>query len=41
MKGIEAVFQKYLGIAVYKPQNPLLVTPIGIAMSIPSVKEKA
>lgn len=41
LKGIEAVFQKYLGIAVYKPKNPLLVTPIGIAMSIPSVKEKA
>ena len=41
LKGIETVFQKYLGIAVYKPQNPLLVTPIGIAMSIPSVKEKA
>lgn len=41
LKGIETVFQKYLGITVYKPENPLLVTPIGIAMSIPSVKEKA
>lgn len=30
--GIEAVFQKYTAIQTTKPYNPLLVTPIGIAM---------
>lgn len=39
LKGIENVFQKYLGLAAYKPQDPLLITPIGIAMSVPSGKE--
>lgn len=36
LKGIESVFQKYLGVDTYKPENPLLITPIGIAMSIPT-----
>lgn len=40
LEGIEQVFQKYLGIDTYKPLDPLLVTPIGIAMSIPSEKEE-
>lgn len=29
----EKVFEKELGIKVYKPYNPLLVTPLGIAMN--------
>lgn len=33
LKGIESVFQKYISIKSIKPYNPLLVTPIGIAMS--------
>ncbi|MBV7273494.1 ethanolamine utilization protein EutJ [Clostridium thailandense] len=33
LKGIENVFQKYTSIKAIKPYNPLLVTPIGIAMS--------
>lgn len=33
MPGIEDVFEKNLGIKVVKPDNPLLVTPIGIAKS--------
>lgn len=32
LKGIEDVFSKYTGVPVVKPENPLLVTPIGIAM---------
>lgn len=37
-KGIQDVFEAYIGIKTYKPENPLLVTPIGIALSIPSVE---
>lgn len=37
-KGIQDVFEAYTGIKTYKPENPLLVTPIGIALSIPSVE---
>lgn len=33
LKDIEQVFQKYTGIKTIKPYNPLLVTPIGIAMN--------
>lgn len=33
LPGIEEVFEKYIGIKTLKPYNPLLVTPIGIAMS--------
>lgn len=33
MPGIEDVFEQRLGIKVVKPDNPLLVTPIGIAKS--------
>ena len=33
MPGVEDVFEKRLGIKVVKPDNPLLVTPIGIAKS--------
>lgn len=39
LEGIETVFRKYLAIDTFKPQDPLLITPIGIAMSIPSEKE--
>ncbi len=35
LEGIEKVFEKYTGIKSYKAGNPLLVTPIGIAMSVP------
>lgn len=34
LQGIDSVFENYTGIKSYKPDNPLLVTPIGIAMSI-------
>lgn len=33
LKGMESVIQKYININTIKPYNPLLVTPIGIAMS--------
>lgn len=33
LKGMEKVIQKYININTIKPYNPLLVTPIGIAMS--------
>ena len=33
MTGIEEVFEKVLGIPTIKPNNPFLVTPIGIAMN--------
>jgi len=36
LDGIDGVFRSYTGIQSYKPDNPLLVTPIGIAMSIPA-----
>lgn len=36
LEGIEDVFEKYTGIKSYKAKNPLLVTPIGIAMSVPA-----
>ena len=31
--GMEAIIEQETGIAVYKPNNPLLVTPAGIAMN--------
>jgi len=37
LRGIENVFEKYTRIPTRKPENPLLVTPIGIAMSIRSI----
>ncbi len=33
LEGIEAIIQKKTGIPTYKPQNPMFVTPLGIAMS--------
>jgi len=36
LKNIEGVFKDYIGIPTYKPANPLLITPIGIAMSVQS-----
>lgn len=32
LSGIEEVFARELGIRTYKPSNPLLVTPLGIAL---------
>lgn len=40
MTGIEQVFENQLGIPVVKPDKPLLVTPIGIAMNCFTEKEK-
>ena len=31
--GIETVIEKKTGIPTYKPENPMFVTPLGIAMS--------
>jgi len=31
-KKFESVFEKYLNIKIVKPKNPLLITPLGIAM---------
>ncbi len=33
MENYESVFEKMLGISVLKPVNPILVTPLGIALS--------
>ncbi|KAA8676571.1 ethanolamine utilization protein EutJ [Clostridium sp. HV4-5-A1G] len=33
LKNIESIFKKYTGIETIKPYNPLLVTPMGIAMN--------
>lgn len=33
LAGMESIIQNYLGIPVFKPENPLLITPIGIAMN--------
>lgn len=32
LTGMENIFRKYTGLAVFKPENPLLVTPVGIAL---------
>lgn len=33
LSGIETVIEKKTGIPTYKPENPMFVTPLGIAMS--------
>lgn len=33
LEGVEKIFEKELGIKTYKPHNPFLVTPVGIAMN--------
>ncbi|MHC6179014.1 ethanolamine utilization protein EutJ [Clostridium sp. JNZ X4-2] len=33
LKNIESIFEKYTGIKTIKPYNPLLITPMGIAMN--------
>ena len=33
LTGVETVFEKETGIPTYKPENPFLVTPAGIAMN--------
>ena len=33
LTGIEGAIEKRLGIPVYKPANPMFVTPLGIALS--------
>jgi len=35
MPGIEDVFRERLGVLVSKPPNPMMVTPLGIAMNVP------
>lgn len=32
LSGIEAIIEKQVGIATHKPQNPMFVTPLGIAL---------
>lgn len=32
LTGIEAIIEKQVGIATHKPQNPMFVTPLGIAL---------
>jgi len=39
LNGVEDVFRNYTGLAVFKPDNPLLITPIGIAMAHQGQKE--
>jgi len=34
-EGIEDVFAERLGIPVFKPPHPMMVTPLGIAMNVP------
>lgn len=34
LEGVEEIIEKYTGIKTVKPHNPLLATPIGIAMSV-------
>ena len=33
LSGIEDIIGKKTGIPTYKPENPMFVTPLGIAMS--------
>lgn len=33
LTGIESIFEKKTGITTIKPENPFLVTPVGIAMN--------
>lgn len=33
LPGMEAIFEKAVGVRTHKPANPLLVTPLGIALS--------
>jgi len=37
LAGIEDIFADCLGVPVYKPPNPMMVTPVGIAMNVPSI----
>ena len=39
LEGIEKVIEGELGIPTFKPKNPLLVTPLGIALSCLGVKD--
>lgn len=38
-KGMEKIIKKEVGLEVYKPENPLLITPLGIAMNCIKRKE--
>jgi ethanolamine utilization protein EutJ len=33
LEGMENIIKKEVGVEVYKPENPLLITPLGIAMN--------
>ena len=35
LESIEGIFADILGVPVYKPPNPMMVTPLGIAMNVP------
>jgi ethanolamine utilization protein EutJ len=39
LKGIEDVFADQLGLAAFKPPHPMMVTPVGIAMSCEARKD--
>ncbi|MCL1840509.1 MAG: ethanolamine utilization protein EutJ [Propionibacteriaceae bacterium] len=39
LKGIEDIFTAHLGIPTHKPPNPMMVTPVGIAMNVPLEEE--
>lgn len=36
MDGIEDIFHDMLGVSIYKPPDPMMVTPLGIAMNVPA-----
>ena len=33
LPGMEEIIQKYTGVPTFKPANPFLVTPLGIALN--------
>ena len=39
LQGMETIFARYTGLDVFKPENPLLITPIGIALACRNEKE--
>lgn len=40
LTGMETIVENYLGLPVFKPQNPLFVTPLGIAMTCADGNER-
>jgi len=39
MEGIDAIFADILGVPVMKPPEPMMVTPLGIAMNVPNKED--